>query len=89
MILTVAPKERQRAMSKDFQNLNSSETSYERSLVNPTSVEALAPYQKLSEVVCPQICVWYFMSRAELSAFMQIESKAKIREAIGNTAYHF
>lgn len=74
-------------MSKLFQNSNISETSYERGLVNPTSVEALAPYQKLPEVVCPQICVWYFMSKAELSVFLQIDSKAKIREAIGNTAH--
>lgn len=48
-------------------------------------MESLGPYQKLPEVACPQICVGYFMSKAELSVFLQISAKDKVREAIGNT----
>lgn len=50
---------------------------------NPSAVENLGPYQKLPVVVCPQICIWYFMNKADLSAFLKISDKKKIRGSIG------
>lgn len=77
-------------MSNEIQNHYKPETAgmgeVEKSegLRDPTTIENLGVYQKLAEVVCPQICTWYFMKKIELTEFLKISSKTKIREKIGN-----
>lgn len=55
-----------------------------KNATDPTCIENLGPYQKLQDVVPnAQICIWYYMEKAELSEFLKIRKKAKIRETIG------
>lgn len=81
-------------MSAEIQNYLIPEVAEEiaervESVTDLTAIENLGPYQKLQDVPSPQICIWYYMDKAELSDFLKIVKKTKIREVIGKITIIF